>query len=249
MREGDSPVYRYFDVIRNVMDIVQASERESMERASELIAEAIARGRVLHYFGAGHSHMLGDELFYIAGGLVPVNAIQEPGLMVVNGASKSTKMEQLPGLAAIVSSESQLNPGDVILIASNSGVNQVPVEAAAEAKKAGANVIALTSVSSSRAIPVLNSEGVRLCDLADVVIDTHVPHGDAAVQVDGMDQKVGPVSTAIGVAIVNALVVRVVEKLIERGIETPVLTSANVPGGVDQNAAQLARYRSIVRSL
>ncbi len=242
-------MYRYFDVVRSLLNAVQASECESMERASELITESIARGRVLHYFGAGHSHVLGDELFYRAGGLVPVNAIQEPSLMVTGGASKSTKMEQLPGLAAIVLSESRLEPGDVIMIASNSGVNQVPVEMASEAKKAGARVIALTSIASSRAIPVLNSVGARLCDLADVVIDTHVPYGDAAVEVDGLEQKVGPVSTAIGVAIVNAIVVRVIQKLIERGIDPPILRSANVPGGTDHNAAQLARYRPLVKAL
>lgn len=242
-------MFGYFDVVRDLLDAVEASEGDSMECAAELMAAALADGRILHYFGAGHSHVLGDELFYRAGGLVPVNAIQESALMVSEGASKSTKMEQLPGLAAIIVSESEMKAGDVLIIASNSGINQVPVEMAAEAQRIGVKVIALTSVNSSRSIPVRNSLNMRLLECADVVIDTHVPHGDAAVVVNGVEQRVGPVSTAIGVAIVNALVVSVVEKLARRGVEPPVFASANVPGGAEHNAAHIARYKPAIKAL
>lgn len=242
-------MFGYFGVIRDLLDAVEGSEGDSMERAAELMAAALADGRVLYYFGAGHSHMLGDELFYRAGGLVPVNPIQEPALMVSGGASKSTKMEQLPGLASIIVSESGMNAGDVLIIASNSGTNQVPVEMASEAQRLGVNVIALTSVSSSHSIPVRNNLKVRLLDCAHVVIDTHVPYGDAAVKVNGVEQQIGPVSTAIGVAIINSLVVRIVEKLVQRGIDPPVFASANVPGGVERNAAHIARYKSAIRAL
>ena len=87
---------RYFKVIHDLLDAIEASEGANMEQASEFIAQSIADGRVLHYFGAGHSHVLGEELFYRAGGLVPVNAILEPALMVSNGASKAREWSNCP---------------------------------------------------------------------------------------------------------------------------------------------------------
>lgn len=238
----------YFDVVRSLLDEVERAEAESMERAADLIAESIADGRVLHYFAAGHSHMLGEELFYRAGGLVPVNAIVEPALMVTNGAGKSSHMERLPGLARIILNDARISAGDVMIVGSNSGVNPVPVEMAAEAKADGVKVIALTSVEGSRATPVRNSVGKHLYEIADIVIDTHVPCGDAAIRVDGVPQKTGPVSTVVGAAILNSIVVRVIEKLVERGIDPPIFMSSNTPGGLEHNEALLDEYRCKIKS-
>jgi uncharacterized phosphosugar-binding protein len=209
-----------------------------------LIADPLAEGRILHYFGPGRSHMLGEELFYRAGGLAPVNAILEPALMVNCGAGKSSKMERLPGLAKIVLDESSVKSGDVI-----SGVNQVPVEMACEAKAAGVKVVALTAVEYSRATPLRNDRNVRLCEVGDVVIDTLVLYGDAAIEVDGVAQKIAPVSTVIGAAIVNAITIGVVENLVARGIDPPIFKSANIPGGMEHNAKLLERYRPMIKSL
>lgn len=209
-----------------------------------MIADPLAEGRILHYFGPGHSHMLGEELFYRAGGLAPVNAILEPALMVNYGAGKSSKMERLPGLAKIVLDESSVKSGDVI-----SGVNQVPVEMACEAKAAGVKVVALTAVEYSRATPLRNDRNVRLCEVGDVVIDTLVLYGDAAIEVDGVAQKIAPVSTVIGAAIVNAITIGVVENLVARGIDPPIFKSANIPGGMEHNAKLLERYRPMIKSL
>ncbi len=241
-------MFDYFDLIRELLDEVQRSEEESIERSAMLIADRIARGRVLHYFAAGHSHMLGEELFYRAGGLAPVNAIMEPSLMVSHGAAKSSKMECLHGLAKVIFEESGIEPDDVLMIASTSGVNAVPVEMAAEAAAAGVRIIGITSIGASRATPLRNGSGKRLFELADVVIDTHVPYGDAAIDVEGVAQRIAPVSTVIGAAIVNALVVRVVRLLVERGIEPPVFASANIPGGQEFNASLLKRYSGRIRA-
>ena len=241
-------MFDYFDLVRELLDKVQRSEQESMERAATTIADTVARGRVLHYFAAGHSHILGEELFYRAGGLAPVNAIIEPSLMVSNGASKSSKLECLHGLAKVILEESGVERGDVLMVASTSGVNAVPVEMATEAAQLGARVIGITSIGASKATPLRNGSGKRLFELADIVIDTHVPYGDAAIQVEGVAQRIAPLSTVIGVAIVNALVVRTVKILVEQGIEPPVFASANIPGGQEFNVALLKRYKDQIRA-
>lgn len=241
-------MFDYFELVRELLDQVQRSEEGSMDRAAAMVADTIERGRVLHYFAAGHSHMLGEEMFYRAGGLAPVNAIIEPSLMVSYGAAKSSKLECLHGLAKVIFEESGIEPDDVLMIASTSGVNAVPVEMAAEAIGAGVRVIGITSIGASKATLLRNGSGKRLFELADVVIDTHVPYGDAAMEVEGVAQRIAPVSTVIGAAIVNALVVRVVRLLVERGIEPPVFASANIPGGQEFNASLLKRYSGQIRA-
>ena len=72
----------------------------NIRAAAELVADALAAGGVVHAFGSGHSHMLAEELFYRAGGLVHVRPILFEGLMLHASAPLSTALERMPGLAA-----------------------------------------------------------------------------------------------------------------------------------------------------
>lgn len=52
--------------------LAQLSETHysAIQAAAELFAEHILRGNLIHVFGAGHSHMLAEEVFFRAGGLL-----------------------------------------------------------------------------------------------------------------------------------------------------------------------------------
>ena len=54
-----------------VKRLAQLSETHysAIQAAAELFAEHILRGNLIHVFGAGHSHMLAEEVFFRAGGL------------------------------------------------------------------------------------------------------------------------------------------------------------------------------------
>ena len=58
---------------------------------------------------------------------------------------KSTYLERVDGYGAAILDLYKLDEKDTILIISNSGRNNVPVEMALESKKRGAKVIAMTS--------------------------------------------------------------------------------------------------------
>ena len=90
----------------------------------------------------------------------------------------------------------------MVRILINSGVNAAPLEAARVGRERGAKIIAITSKSYSTAAA---KGGDRLMDLADIVLDNNAPPGDAVLDVPGSELKVAPVSTAIGVAIINAI--------------------------------------------
>ena len=82
------------------------------------------------------------------------------------------------------------------MIVSNSGRNPVPIEMAMEARGKGLKVIAVASIGFSKGVPSRHFSGLRLADVADVVIDNGVPPGDASVEIGGLAQKMGPVSAS-----------------------------------------------------
>ena len=208
----------------------QAAETQlgAIRVAAGLVAEALAGGKRFWVFGTGHSHTLAEELYGRAGGLADVRAILEPGLMLHEGLQKSSLLERLPGLAAVLLEVNQLASGDVVLIASNSGRNAVPVEFALGARERGAQVIALTSLAHTTSTTSRAPGGQRLFETADVVIDNCGVPGDALIEVPGSPELIGATSTMLGAMLVQALTVEIVTRLAERG-ETPnVLRSLNV---------------------
>jgi uncharacterized phosphosugar-binding protein len=208
----------------------QAAETQlgAIRVAAGLVADALAAGKRFWVFGTGHSHALAEELYGRAGGLADVRAILEPGLMLHEGLQKSSLLERLPGLAGVLLEINQLESGDVVLIASNSGRNAVPVEFALGARERGAQVIALTSMAHTTATTSRAPGGQRLFETADVVIDNCGVPGDALIEVPGSPERTGATSTMSGAMLLQALTVEVVTRLAERG-ETPnVLRSLNV---------------------
>jgi uncharacterized phosphosugar-binding protein len=196
--------------------------------AAALVADALAGGRTFWVFGTGHSHALAEELYGRAGGLADVRAILEPGLMLHEGLQKSSLLERLPGLADVLLDINPLESGDVVLIASNSGRNAVPVEFALGARKRGVKVIALTSLAHSTATTSRAPGGQRLFETADVVIDNCGVPGDALITIPGTPEPTGATSTLVGALLLQALTVEIVTRLTDRGLTPNVLRSLNV---------------------
>jgi uncharacterized phosphosugar-binding protein len=75
-------------------------------------------------------------------------------------------------------------------------------------------VVALTNLEQAKATAPRHPSGARLHELADVVIDNRCPTGDAALTLASGD-RVGPLTTVVGAAVVAALCARVAELLLE----------------------------------
>lgn len=239
----------YLSEIRRLLDRIEATQAEVISTAAGLIADALAGDHLWHIFGTGHAHMLAEELFYRAGGLLPVNPILDSGLMLHDSALASSLFERLPGYAKEVLSKYPLASGDVILVASNSGANAAPVEVAMLARERGLKVIALTSLTHTQAVPPRHPSGKKLYELADVVIDNCGCVGDAALEVAGLPGKIEATSTVIGATLLHWLEHETVQELMTRGIIPDIVISANVPGGDAHNAAGFARYQGRIRCL
>lgn len=235
---------KYFDEIISLLQEVAETQGDNIERAAEILADAIEADHMIYVFGATHAGILAQELFYRAGGLVPINPVLPPGLVTdVRPMTLTSRLERLPGLAAEVLAELPIETGDVFIVHSVSGRNAAAVEMAQGAKERGVFVIALTSLTYSQSVEPRGDGMPRLFEVADLVLDNRAPVGDALITIPGLAQKVGPSSTVTGAALLNAMVVRVAELLQERTGDPPVFMSANLDGGDAYNQRWLKHYR------
>jgi uncharacterized phosphosugar-binding protein len=231
----------YRDLIVTTIDRVIADQAAALDAARDAIARALAGSGVLHVAGSGHSHMLAEEVFYRAGGLAAAQAILDEDLMLHRGAMRSTRLERDQGRAAAAMERYRIAPGDVVVVASNSGRNAYPVELAQIARDRGAVVIALTSLAHSRAVASRHSSGKRLFELADIILDNGGAPGDAALEVPGLQARMGPTSSVIGIWLLNTLVAEAAEAVAAQGGTVDVYFSANAdrPGeGIEDIAAR-----------
>lgn len=236
----------FFEEIRRIIDQLETTQDQALTEAAKLVADSLTSGGIIHVFGTGHSHMLAEELFFRAGGFVALNAILDSGLMLHESALGSTALERLEGYASVVLGRYEVSPKDVMIIASNSGRNPVPIEMAIEAKRRGLAVIALTSIAASQASLSRHSSGKRLYEVADVVLDNCGVKGDALVKVEGLDERICPSSTITGAILLQALVYETVIELLKRGEVPEILVSANVDED-SQHRQLFKRYRDRIR--
>jgi uncharacterized phosphosugar-binding protein/putative N-acetylmannosamine-6-phosphate epimerase len=234
-------VQRYFDAVTTILDIVAASEQETLQRAAEIVTRTIGAGGMLYLFGTGHSHMMAEEGHYRAGGLAPVCPILITGLMLHESSVASTYLERTPGVVAASLDRYPLAKGDALIVFSNSGVNAAPVEMAKIAKERGLSVIVVQSKAYTAQTPP--GPFGKLEDYADLIIDNHLLPGDSLVRLEDSALRTGAGSTVVGAFILNALLTEVVERLNASGEAPPIYISANIPGAQVHNDALFARYR------
>lgn len=229
---------RYFDVVRRLLEKAERTQAEAVERAGRIVARTIAGGGTLYTFGTGHSHMLAEEPYVRAGGLTRVEAILVPRLMLHEDPEEATELERREGEAVRIMEEYGLEKGDTLLVISNSGRNAVPVDLALRAREQKIPVIALTSLSHSRSVSSRHSSGLRLFEIADVVLDNGGVPGDAALEVEGLPVRIGPTSTVVGAALVNAVAATAVELLLKQELTPRIFISSNVDQPGDASLLQ-----------
>jgi len=239
---------RYFQAVTRILQTVMTHEQDALSRAADVLVEKLKEDRVIHVFGTGgHSIMGAMEMFQRAGGLYPINGIFPPGISVTDSHPNT---ERLVGYAARILDHYGVRAGDVLLLINVNGINAVTIDSALEAKQRGVLVIGVTSREFSEGVPpetpARHPSKLNLCDLADIVIDCHVPPGDAIVDIPGVTHKVASASTFPVVLIVNSLLALTVERMAQQGLEPLVRGSANLPGGRERSLRLQERYRGRV---
>ncbi len=234
----------YLEKASAIIKKIEESQLDKIEEAAEVISQAIMDGHLLFAFGCSHSSLPVQDIFYRAGGLMLVNPIFGPGMSLEDFPPTFTsKMERLEGYGRLLLDRLPTKAGDVLILVSISGRNAVPIEMAMAAKERGMKVIGLTSMEYTASVSSRHSSGKKMYELVDVVIDNPVPPGDAILEVEGVPQKICPISGVTSCAILHALMAATVEKLLAQGFTPPVYLAANVEGGDEYNKRLMAQYK------
>lgn len=244
----------YLARITALMERIQAEEQASVSKAAAVLANQVAADRLIHIYGpGGHSNLASQEVFFRAGGLMHISAILDEGTMLAGGALRSMAMERTPGYGRIVIENAGLVPGDVLILVNAYGINTALIDAALTANALGASTIGISSREHAEKTtadhPARHPSASNLHDVVDLHIDTKVPVGDAVVELPGVSEKVGAVSTFANAYTLNWLVQCTISELHERNMEPPVWRSGNAPGGDEANRKFLARFKGRVHSL
>lgn len=239
----------YINKAKSVIEQIEENCSESIVRASEYFAQAITDGKKIFLFGTGHSHMLCEELFYRAGGLLNIQPILIEELMLHIDASGSTLAERKEGLAEKIFEDYNISKDDIVVIISNSGRNGVVIDMVLLCKEKGIKTIALTSLKHTNAGLSRHKSGKRLCELCDIVLDNCGCVGDACVEIDGIEGKICATSTVAGSLILNSIVAQAVDNCCKKGIYPHHFCSANVDGGDEINNKLIEKYKKEIRHL
>jgi uncharacterized phosphosugar-binding protein len=234
---------QYFEIAKKKIELVEKTEKGKMQKVAEKVAEVIQKGGIIQLFGCGHSHLLTEEVFYRAGGLVPIKPIFVEPLMLHEGALRSSQLERQNDYAAEFLHKQDIRPEDLVFVLSTSGRNPVPVDVALFAKEKGAFVVGITSLEYSKSQPSRHKSGRHLYNSVDVVIDNHSSRGDAALSYEKVMEPFGATSTVTGAVILNAVLAEAIKIMADNGFQPPVFLSGNIDGADDHNHQLIEKYR------
>jgi len=235
---GESIMTRLQDVI--------STQADSIKSAAAVLADSIELSGVFHVIGTGgHSNMVAEESLWRAGSLACVNAMFEPSVNLLLGARRSGVFDQTDRGSEALLTYYDVRPKEALIIVSSSGTPVFPVTLAKEAKKRGIKTIAITSLLAK----TLPNPPLALYEAADIYIDNLMPPGDAELCLQGCDNRLGPSSSVINIAIYNMLVCQTVETLRARGIEPPVWHYDAAPDSEAINKSYFDRYSKRVKHM
>jgi uncharacterized phosphosugar-binding protein len=250
-----SAAARYLDNTLKRLEELRESQLDAIAEAGRVCADSIAADKLVFTFGTGHGGFAALETFPRTGTPVGFRPIVETPIALFHhvfgdmGSYQYRFLHTREGYGKAILRAHRLDPADTMVLFSHSGINAVILDIAVEAKQLGMAVVGITSIPHSSQVESRHSCGKRLYELADVVVDTRVPLRDAAVDIEGLEDPVGPTSTIVAVAAAHAIVAATVEELVARGKRPRIMVSPNVREAVAAHAQNDENYEQLWRLL
>lgn len=247
--------HKWLNNAREVMSHIEETQMENIRKAAEVMADSIEAGRWVHTFGCGHATIPVEEMYPRIGGFVGFHPIVELPLTFFTritgemGVHQFVFLERVEGYGVEIMKGYNFDSRDTMWIFSHTGINNVNIDVALEAKKRGMKVIAYGSAAAAKGKTSRHSTGKTIFDIADIVVDSCAPIVDASVDLKNHQDKVGPVSTMAFVTCVWMTVTTVAEILADRGVKLFIHPSHNVPGDTtakERLDAALSEYKKRV---
>lgn len=232
----------YIDKCRGIANTIEA-QQQNIAKSASWFAESILAGRVVHVFGTGHSRIMVEEMWPRYGSFPGFNPIVELSLTYhnnvvgANGQRQAMFLENVSGLAERILRNFSIDEKDTALVISSSGCNIVPIEMAELFQQKEIKVVALVTKAHSEKSKSKRSDGKKLIDFADLVLDSGAPVGDSMITIENLQTPVSPGSTVGGIMIINSIKAEVARLLTEAGQPPKVLTASVIAG--DEKAKEL----------
>ena len=94
-----------------------------------------------------------------------------------------------------------------------------------------------------------HSSGLKLYQIADVVLDNQGCLGDASIHIAEINRNIAATSTSLGALILHTVVISAIEQIINKGHVPEVFSSSNLDEGDEINNEILKRYSAIIKPL
>lgn len=245
---------KYYQEILANLESIMNLEEDSMRQAAEAIASHIEADNIFYVYGPGaHSNLATQEVFFRAGGLMHVSAILDEGTLLSSGALRSSAMERMPGYGRVVLENYNLKKGDLLIIVNAYGMNAATIDAALYAKEIGVKTIGICSFDHANQTPkdhpARHPSKQNLQEIVDIKIDSKIKLGDAVIDIEGQEQKVGAVSTFTNAFILNNIIIEVTRLLAKRNVQLPIWKSGNTAGGDEWNKQFISDFKGKIKNL
>ncbi|MCC6730941.1 MAG: sugar isomerase domain-containing protein [Chthonomonadales bacterium] len=228
----------YLSAVRRVLDHLESTQAEAIERAADLAAHALTHGGAVFCAEIGHANQ--QDFLNRAGGLAALQpfsfafSLTDPVADSLQDRPRQDPIDREMETVRLAVRTSSLRAGDVLLVGSVSGRNVRPVELALACRGAGVHVVGFTSLAYTRRVESRHPSGKRLFEVVDVVIDNGAPYGDAAVTLPGIEANVLPVS-GVAMTVAGWLVWEtVMRKMAAAGDPPTTFVSVNREGGPER---------------
>ncbi|HLL43772.1 MAG TPA: sugar isomerase domain-containing protein, partial [Segetibacter sp.] len=164
--------------VRDVMSKIEETQMDNIRKAAEVMADTIESGRWVHTFGCGHATLPIEEMYARIGGFVGFHPMIELPLTFFTritgemGVHQFVFLERVEGYGVEIMKGYNFDTRDTMWVFSHSGINNVNIDVALEAKKRGMKVIAYGSAAEAVGKQTRHSSGKTIFDVADIVVDS-----------------------------------------------------------------------------
>ena len=246
-----SASHSYLDETVRLLTKVRDEQSSAIHEAADLVARAVSAGGLVHLFGTGHSHLLAEELFYRAGGLAQINPILVDALML----HCRCRTKHQPRAAVGPGGSAARQRADR---AGRRDDRRLELRRKRDLRRDGAGRAQPRDVNDrghehSACDGTRGSTEVEDADCTKSSTWSWTTRANPATRAwrsTVYQQRIGPTSTVVGAAMLNAVVAESAELMIARGHTPDVFASSNMAQVTTRSTRRLiTRYAPRVRAL
>ena len=175
---------------------IEETQLDNIKEAALVMADSIEKNKWVHTFGCGHATIPIEEMYPRIGGFVGFHPMVElpmtffTGITGQMGIHQFLFLERAEGYGEAIMKAYNFSDEDCMWIFSHTGINNVNIDVALEAKKkVESDRVRIRRRSKGKV--TRHPSGKTLFEIADIVVDSCVPVVDASVTLKNHQDKIG----------------------------------------------------------